>query len=197
MKKALISLVSLLAVLTALPCGAQEVTIPNQHPEKEEKIEHQDNSFARFSKGENDLSIKAGIYGIFIMFPYLSPQAHFGYERCLVDGLTKKGRGSIGLGGSVGFGLIFNLLYIPITAKVSYHHQVLPKLDLYGSTDLGVALMYTCQDNDGKGSQCGVDGAFAFSAYAGANYFFTKRFALKAEIGFGYSIVNLGVNFRF
>lgn len=197
MKKTLISLVSLLVLLTTLPCGAQEVTIPNQHPEKEEKLEKQDTPFARFSKGENDLSIKAGIYGIYIMSPSLSPQAHFSYERCLVDGLTKKGKGSIGLGGSVGLGLVFDLLYIPITAKVSYHHQVLPKLDLYGSTDLGVVLMYTCFNNDGKGSQCGVAGAFAFSAYAGANYFFTERFALKAEVGFGYSIVNLGVNFRF
>lgn len=197
MKKTLIALVSLLVVLTTLPCEAQEIAIPNQHPEKEGKIEKQDTPFARFSKGENDLSIKAGIYGIFVMTPFHSPQAHFSYERCLVDGLTKKGKGSIGLGGSVGLGLVFGALYIPITAKVSYHHQVLPKLDLYGSTDLGLALVYACSNNDGKGSRCGVDGAFAFSAYAGVNYFFTKRFALKAEVGYGFSIVNLGVNFRF
>lgn len=197
MKKTLISLVSLLVLLTTLPCEAQEIAIPNRPPEKEEKLEKQDIPFARFSKGENDLSIKAGIYGIFTMTPMLSPQAHFSYERCLMDGLTKKGKGSIGLGGSVGLGLVFGTLYIPITAKVSYHHQVLPKLDLYGSTDLGVALVYACFNNDGKGFRCGVDGVFSFSAYTGANYFFTKRFALKAEVGYGYSIVNLGVNFRF
>lgn len=184
--------------LLGMPLQAQETTSTPPTDKEGLEIQSKQKEYATFLKGDNDLSLTGGLYGLVAFQPLLYPHGTLSYERCIVDGLTPSKKGSIGLGFNLGCGLVEGmLLYAPIAFRASYHHQVLPKLDLYGSLNLGTGLVYACFNNDGKGTKCSLSPTFTGGAYCGIQYFFTKRFALKAEAGVGVSFLNLGVNFRF
>lgn len=184
--------------LLSMPLQAQEKSSILLTDKGETENVAQKKEYAAFKKGDNDLSLTGGLYGLAAFQPVFYPQGTLSYEQCVADGLTKSNKGSIGLGFNLGCGLVEGMvLYAPIAFRASYHHQVLPKLDLYGSLNVGVGLIYACFNNDGKGSKCDWSTSFTGGAYGGIHYFITKWFALKAEAGLGVSFLSLGVNFRF
>ena len=90
--------------------------------------------------------------------------------------------------------------YIIVGVRGAYHYngfENLPDLDLYAGAMVGYNIVKYTSDLDedyfGKnyGSGIGVSG------FAGARWFFTDMFGVYAELGYGVSVLNAGVTFKF
>lgn len=90
--------------------------------------------------------------------------------------------------------------YITIAARGSYHPPLdVKNTDLYGGLDLGYTIVSANVDGQtpaGFGI-VGASGSYLFfGVHVGARYFFSPRFAAYGELGYGFGILNLGINFR-
>lgn len=163
-----------------------------------------------FAKGQNTVSLGIGLFGNYggtLQVPPLQAT----YEYCVVDGLINGNNGSIGIGAmgayyrvgeqrmdakwSVNGGLL--------GARGSFHYQFVGKLDTYAGIFLGARMTGTNTTvavgdySTDVQSSSSVSSAFSWGLHLGARYYFTPAFAATAEVGYGYSILNLGITFRF
>ena len=109
----------------------------------------------------------------------------------------------------IGLGLVHTSLgtdwkysYYVIGVRGSYHFNELlkvnnPNLDVYGGATLfyrGYSIKYT-------GSDAFYDkayaGAISLAIHIGSHYYFSKNIGAFAEVGYGISPLQLGINFRF
>ncbi|HXD78014.1 MAG TPA: hypothetical protein VN616_09425 [Puia sp.] len=141
-----------------------------------------------------------------------SPGISLGYER----GIWEAGPGVISLGGYLGFktfkyGYIDNggfaysykWNYTIIGARGAYHFTGLevPNLDLYGGIMIAYDnLNFRYTDNSGN-SVSGITGNYnsglGVSIFAGARYYFAGNLAAFGELGYGVSILNIGLSYKF
>ncbi len=127
-----------------------------------------------FDKGTNNITFTAGFGG-----GYGVPVA-LSYEKGVVDFAADH---KLGVGAYLGFGDN----YIFPAAECNYHFVGISNLDLYGGVRLGFL----------AGTNGGASGIFWTSFDIGANYFFSDKWAINAEIGSGLGALNLGVTHRF
>ena len=140
------------------------------------------------------------------------PPIVLSYEYCVADNLINGNNGSIGVGAEGGYfaakyGNNAGHTWIHsglVGGRASFHYQFVDKLDTYVGLFLGAILTggststATIANQDVKVKQnSDVNAAFGWQAHIGARYYFTPNFALNAELGYGWSIANLGVTFRF
>lgn len=110
------------------------------------------------------------------------------YERGIVDGLLSSGKGSIGVGGALGTytASLFSSSFIG--AKGSFHYEFAPKWDTYAGLFLGANVV---------NNQSQWNFAFGSQIHLGTRYYFAPNFAVNAEIGYGVSLINIGLTYRF
>lgn len=161
-----------------------------------------------FNRGTNVVSLLVGVGGSLVSTSnMIVPPIQFNYEHGLVDGLID-GKASVGAGIGAGYAAskytIFGSRYITnygfVGARGSFHYQFIPKLDAYLGALLGAGFQasnvkvvdYTSTVNSNDSNV-----GFAYGVYAGARYYFTPNIAVNTELGYGISIFNLGVTFRF
>ncbi len=91
----------------------------------------------------------------------------------------------------------YELSYLIIGARAAYHVDFEVKnLDAYAGVMLGYnVIMEKVLDSTYHGSY--GSGALAFSGYVGARYFFTDNLAAYGELGYGISVISLGVTYKF
>ncbi len=142
-----------------------------------------------FGKGTHVINIGAGI-GSHRSIPLTAS-----YEVCIIDNIA--GKGSIGVGGLVGFRqhryrtLGATTVYTSFIAGVraAFHYSFVENLDTYAGFYTAYSY-YTA-------TQPSALSLFAPGAFVGARYYFNPGFAVMAEAGEGISNLNVGVAFRF
>ncbi|MCL2728113.1 MAG: hypothetical protein FWD56_06995 [Bacteroidales bacterium] len=161
-----------------------------------------------FLKG--DMAVNAGIgfggsyYGWYTgsgvsKIPFLSISA----EYCIMDNLFDE-RSSLGVGALLGYTQatvkdLWKWSDIVIGARGALHYALVDKLDTYAGVMLGYDIYRS--KYIGPGSSYVHDGAgsskVSYALYAGARYYFTDAIGAFAELGFGYTILNVGIALKF
>lgn len=161
-----------------------------------------------FHKGNQTASVLVGL-GV---YNNGIPPIVLSYEYCVADNLINGNNGSIGVGAEGGY---FAIKYGNKTVnswlhsglvggRASFHYQFVDKLDTYAGLFLGAILTggstntLVVGDQDVKvNNNSDVSASFGWGVHFGARYYFVPNFAINAELGYGFSIANLGVTFRF
>ena len=171
-------------------------------------------SFAQkqsFAKNDNVVGIGIGLGGnLYSGLVYSgikrTPVIMASYERCII-GKVWDNKSSIGVGGTFGYcSAKYNYgnwgwkqNNILIAARGALHYAFIPKLDVYAGVTIGynvVSWKWTGEQHNAhayKTSSSGVTGA----GYVGARYYFTNFLGAYAELGYGYSILNIGLSLKF
>lgn len=91
--------------------------------------------------------------------------------------------------------------YIIVGVRGAYHFYQNDKIDAYGGALLGyniASVNLETNDNSIENSIPKVNaGGVAWSAFLGARYRFSPKMGLFGELGYGISILNLGLNLKF
>jgi hypothetical protein len=85
-----------------------------------------------------------------------------------------------------------------IGARGSYHFNITDKLDTYGGLMLGYAVASSKIESDNiyLDDFAVAASGLALSAHVGARYNFTENMGAFAELGYGVSVLNVGVTFK-
>jgi hypothetical protein len=161
-----------------------------------------------FSKGDRVINLGIGVpsylggNGYETKLPLISGSFDYG----LLDGLLE-GKASIGVGGYLGYTANrfkytgnqgYDFLYLILGPRASFHYHFVDKLDTYG----GLALVCNIVSSSSYGN---ADMAYKPdntsrpipSLYFGARYFLADNIAGFAEIGYGISVIDVGISFKF
>ncbi len=167
-----------------------------------------------FSKGDKAVNLGIGLGSYYGGDGYSSgiPPISLSYEQGIIDGLLD-GKASVGVGGYLGYtsnkwesvwgdGTTwgYKYSYIILGARGVFHYQFVDKLDTYA----GLLLGYNIVSNKFYGDDTiapyvsGATGAsgIGYSAFVGARYHFSSKFAAYAELGYGISALELGISMR-
>jgi hypothetical protein len=140
-----------------------------------------------FRKGDKVLSFTAGV-------PYVStyksvvPPVIAGFEYGIIEGILEKG--AVGIGAYAGFQSFSHFSNILVGARGAFHFTFVEKLDTYAGIGLGWRIGMA---EDGYTAWTG----FSHGEFIGARYYFTRSFAVNAELGYGISSITGGVAFKF
>lgn len=167
-----------------------------------------------FNKGTNTVSLLVGFwdntYGQGQKM--LVPPLQLAYEHGIVDGLID-GNASIGVGVAGGYAAsklattvvdtksIMTYNHGFVGARGSFHYQFINKLDTYAGVFLGCSMSKASLKNEivnkVYSENKAVEANFGWAGFLGARYYFIPSMAINAEIGYGISIFNIGLTFRF
>ncbi len=118
------------------------------------------------------------------------------------------GPGVISLGGYLGntgykydsMGYTAKWNYFVIGARGAYHYngfEDLPELDLYGGVMLAYNIVKYTHDGPGADLANNYGSGLGFSGFIGGRWFFSDNFGAFAELGYGVSVLNIGVTYKF
>lgn len=118
------------------------------------------------------------------------------------------GPGVISLGGYVGntgykytsAGYTAKWNYIIVGVRGAYHYNgftEVPNLDVYGGAMLGYNIVSYSVDGSDAGQANNYGSGLGFSGFLGGRWFFSDSVGAYAELGYGVSVLNAGVTFKF
>ena len=154
-----------------------------------------------FNKGNKVINLGVGFGNSYYGSYYTSqmPAISASFEIGVADNILEKG--SIGVGGYIAYSSAkytdyyktYNLI---IGARGAFHYPLVDKLDTYTGLIIGYNFFnYTYYDTYSGADLSGSGGEFSW--FAGARYYFSESFAVMGELGFGISVLTLGVSFKF
>lgn len=162
-----------------------------------------------FSKGDNLVSGQIGIgSGLAVSATY---------ENCVKSGLFATEKGSIGVGGYVGYlhysdnyttGGYYGDTYkadwsynnIILGVRGNLHYEFIDRLDSYAGLMLGYEIVNSSSSIKGGGESISGNAdasGFAFTLHLGTRYYFTDNFAAGIEVGYGVAYANVGIAYKF
>jgi hypothetical protein len=163
-----------------------------------------------FKKGDKVLNLGIGLgstlyagTGYKIGIPPISASLEVGIVNLLND------KASIGVGGYVGYSSHkYSASYFGYTdswtnssfiigARGAFHYALLDKLDTYAGLILGARIESWKWTGTGTETTHSSNGGLASSEFIGARYYFSDKFAVMAELGYGITYLNLGVALKF
>ncbi|MDR2621410.1 MAG: hypothetical protein LBC48_02380 [Dysgonamonadaceae bacterium] len=161
-----------------------------------------------FSKGDKVINLGIGVpvylggNGYELKLPLVSGSFDYG----LFDGLLED-KASIGVGGYVGYTANrfkyvgdrgYDFSYLIIGPRASFHYNPIDNLDTYGGLLLGLNIVGSSVYGDADQlHKPDNEGGFLPAVYAGARYYFTGNIAVFAEVGYGVSLIEAGLSFKF
>jgi len=154
-----------------------------------------------FKKGDKVVNLGIGFgstyYGAF--YTSHTPALSISLETDVKDGILEKG--SIGIGGYLGYSSATWANYYKtsnfiIGARGSFHYPLVNKLDTYTGLLLGYNIYSYKYESTYIGSK-GSSGNVMLAWFAGARYYFTDKFAVMGEIGYGIAYLTVGVSLNF
>ena len=91
-----------------------------------------------------------------------------------------------------------NYSFTIIGARGSYHFNLIDKMDTYAGLMLGYAIASSkiVSDNPYLDDFSAAASGMALSAYVGGRYNFSENLGAFAELGWGISVLNVGVTFK-
>lgn len=170
-----------------------------------------------FKEGTNIISAGIGLGSTLGSYTYSSqtPALSLQYERGVWE---VDGPGVISVGGYLGiksykysdsysdgyanYNYTEKWNYTIIGVRSAYHYTGLKKdkFDIYGGVMLSYDILSYKYNENGVtsgGTIPNYGSGMGFSLYAGGRYYFASNFAAFAELGYGISFLNLGVELRF
>jgi len=171
---------------------------------------------SNFNRGDNIVGIAIGLPGnLYYGYRYYSgyrrwPTLSLYYENCIIDNLFDA-KSAIGVGGMVGYSTArwkykgsgdpygWRSDNIYFGARAAFHYAFIPKLDAYAGFMVGYNIHrwnWTGDYGYYESYSYGSNG-FVWSGFAGARYYFTNNIAVFGEIGYGLSLFNGGISFKF
>lgn len=161
-----------------------------------------------FVKGNDIVSAKVGL-GTNFDFSGIPPIG-ITYEHGLIDDVFKNGWDvNLGLGAEVDF---WSNKYTNILVTQSFYHsffgvrgalhkEFVNNLDTYAGISLGMVYnKYSIGDsnNDKILKELGYNQlGFGYSTFVGCRYYFHPNWAVNAEAGWGVSLINVGMTYKF
>ncbi len=165
--------------------------------------------------GTNFLSLGVGPSNSYYNFHTVgTPAIRLAFDH----GFKKAGPGVISLGGSIGaftklyksynynqgtrYDYTLHWTYIAATFRVGYYYNFgklikAPELNAYAGVGAGILQsFYNYNGPYGDNFSYNNESDFQPELYFGANYFFSKKFALYTEFGYDISYVTLGMTFK-
>ena len=159
-----------------------------------------------FSRGDKVLNLGVGFGSTLYIGSYYKmqvPPVSASFEYGIVDGIFEKA--SVGVGGYLGFASYkweysawgWKYSNIIIAGRGTFHYPFVEKLDTY----VGLLLGYDIVSSKEFGTPVGYDysatsSGLAYSGFVGARYYFTEKFGVMAELGYGITYLNIGVAFK-
>jgi len=140
-----------------------------------------------FRKGDKVLSFTAGVPYVSTYNPVVPPVI-VAFEYGIVDGILEKG--AVGIGVYAGFQSFSHFSNILLGTRGAFHYTFVKKLDTYAGISVG---WRAGMAESGYTAWTG----FSHGEFIGARYYFTRSFALTAELGYGISSLTGGVAFKF
>lgn len=118
------------------------------------------------------------------------------------------GPGVISLGGYVGNtgykytsgNYTYKWNYMVVGARGAYHYNGLttvPNLDVYGGAMLGYNIVKYSSDGDDMAMANNYGSGMGLSGFLGSRWFFSDKIGTYAELGYGVSVLNVGLTFKF
>jgi hypothetical protein len=162
-----------------------------------------------FEPGEMFISPAIGLgtpylggFGYSTVLPPISVSVDYAIEQDIVDEGTVSVGGYFGVaqnryradyfGGEYGW----NFTYIVIGPRGTYTYPIEENLDIYGGLMLGYNIATVKEVGDVPGNANYSAGGFAYDFFAGGRYYFKDNMAAMVELGYGVSILRLGVSFK-
>jgi len=127
------------------------------------------------------------------------PPVSASLEFCILDNLFKNsGKGAIGIAPTVGYASYgwgsWGFSDIMVGAKGNFHYQFIPKLDTYAGVHVGYGIVKW----DAGDYLTGTAGSGLYYAFlVGGRYYFANNLAGWAELGYGVSVLNIGIAVKF
>ena len=165
-----------------------------------------------FTQNDNVVSLGVGFGGVLYSgYGYKGSGYHelptftISYERCIIENLFND-QSSLGVGGLVGYTSAkydysdywgWKSTDIMIGARGALHYAFVDKLDTYAGVMVGFNInTWKWHGTYESTSNAGTSG-LAYTLFVGARYYFTESIAAFAELGYGYSLANVGLSFKF
>ena len=161
-----------------------------------------------FEKGSSVLNLGIGLGNNYYSGSFYStqvPPISASYEVGIADNILEKG--VIGIGGYFGYssykwhylGWGWRYSNLVIGARGTFHYPLVNKLDTYGGLLLGYNIVTAKEfGNSVPGYSYSASASrIAYSLFIGGRYYFTDKFAVMAELGYGITYLNLGVALKF
>jgi len=113
-----------------------------------------------------------------------------GYESIV----SQSSSGAFGVGGIVGgrFGGLLGTTFT-VMARGAYHFNVSREFDVYLGLGLGAHIQSVDMGLLGRETNL----SFAYGFFLGGRYYLSDAMAIQAELGYGVSIFNIGLAFKF
>ncbi|HNR42088.1 MAG TPA: hypothetical protein PKL65_07645 [Bacteroidales bacterium] len=159
-----------------------------------------------FGKGDKVLNLGLGLgssywigYGWYTShMPHLFANMEIGF----FENVFNLDKASIGIGPYVGFRTSKYANYwkdteIVIAATGNFHYPLVDKLDTYAGVLLGYDIISTKYYDEYWGDYGHKNSSIAHREYVGARYYFTNNFSAMAELGYGLTVLNLGIALKF
>ncbi len=157
----------------------------------------------QFRTGSNAVNVGIGFGTALSGLGTGRPAISASFER----GMWEAGPGIISLGAYAGItgytykaaGYTQKWNYTVVGARGAYHYNgfiSVPQLDPYGGAMLGYNIVSYSATGDYTGSNAYGSG-LGFSLFVGGRWFFSDNLAAFAELGYGVSILNAGISFKF
>ncbi len=152
-----------------------------------------------YKKGVNNLNIGAGMGLNGITGESSLPPISIGYQLGIAD---KYSIGAIvGYSSSTSSVLSYEwtYTYIVVGGRGEYHFmKSTDKLDAYAGATLGYTIVSASEPDNLPAyvTSAAATGYLIYGAHAGVRYAFSKSFGAFAEVGYGISLVTVGINFK-
>jgi hypothetical protein len=154
-------------------------------------------------KGDMLLGLGLGFFGNKVYDKLTMPPIPLTFEYIVLDNLFE-GRGALGCGGYFGYSSskadysgysTYKSSKFIIGARGYLHMALVEKLDTYGGVLLGYKneVSKYIDNEDSKYNDKFSEGTPTINVFAGCRYFFNDKIAGMAELGWGMSILTLGV----
>lgn len=166
------------------------------------------NSQSLFKEGDKIINVGIGfgtrsnLVGTKSVVPPINASFELGVKDNLFDENS-----SLGIGGFLAYysqklGILgdygFKYSNFVIGARGLVHYKLVDKLDTYGGLMLGydISSSKVYGEDMPTGLTAASAGGFAYSIFAGARYYFSDNTSAFVELGYGVTVLNLGISFR-
>ena len=160
----------------------------------------QESQGSAFGEGTKVINLQLGLGSTLYGSGYRStlPPLSISYEQGLKDGKIGVGAYLARTSAKWGDGADYwKFSYTIIGARGAYHFFTTDKLDTYGGLMLGYDIVSSKWKGESEGSMYKASGSgVAYSLFLGGRYYFSEKIGASAELGYGVSVLNIGLAFK-
>ncbi len=159
---------------------------------------------AQFEKGQIDVNLGVGLLPTYLGSGFTStlPPIGLSVDYGVTDNISIGGFASYSAAkydfSGFGSNSEWKYTYVIVGARGAYHFEMSnEKFDPYAGALLGYNVASVTTEDDNIDTSSVSAGGFAYSVFLGARYRFTEKIGVFAELGYGISVLQLGLNVKF